>query len=263
LPYPLFPIPYPLTFAESLLTGVADAYLLVTHGSRDPRPQIAASQLTQQVAAGLLATQTAAKPVIVGTAQLELGETPLHVQIGDFASKSAPQGIDRVVILPLFLIPGVHAIEDIPAEVALANARGQIPTIVAPFLGSHPVLANVFAQNRSGSTERSIILAHGSRRSGGNQPVEDLAAKLGMSAAYWSVPPSLTDRVAELIATGTDKIEILPYFLFAGGITDAIAAAVSQLRAQFPQVELTLGEPIGNTPELVTVICNLLLDSFA
>lgn len=247
----------------SLVTSVADAFLLVTHGSRDPRPQIAASQLAQQVAAGLLATQTAGKPVVVGTAQLELGETPLHVQIGDFASQSAHHGIERVVVLPLFLIPGVHAIEDIPAEVALANARGQIPTSVAPFLGSHPDLANVFAQNRSGSADRSIILAHGSRRAGGNRPVEDLAVKLGVSAAYWSVPPSLTDRVTELMAAGTHQIEILPYFLFAGGITDAIAAAVAQLRSQLPQVTLTLGEPMGNSPELVTVICNLLLDSFA
>ncbi|WP_310486433.1 sirohydrochlorin chelatase [Chamaesiphon sp. VAR_69_metabat_338] len=242
---------------------MTDAYLLVTHGSRDPRPQIAASQLAQQVATSLLATQTAGKPVVVGTAQLELSETPLHVQIGDFASKYAQHGIERVVVLPLFLIPGVHAIEDIPAEVALANARGQIQSILAPFLGSHPDLANVFAQNRSGSIDRTMILAHGSRRSGGNQPVEDLAARLGVHTAYWSVPPSLTDRVTELIATGADKIEILPYFLFAGGITDAIAAAVAQLRTQLPQVELTLGEPIGNSPELVTIICNLLLDSFA
>jgi sirohydrochlorin cobaltochelatase len=241
---------------------VADAFLLVTHGSRDPRPQIAASHLAQQVAAGLLATQPASKPVVVGTAQLELGETPLHVQIGDFASQCIQNGIDRVVVLPLFLIPGVHAIEDIPAEVALANARGQIPTIVAPFLGSHPDLANVFARDRSGSTDRTIILAHGSRRSGGNQPVEDLAVKLGMCTAYWSVLPSLTDRVTELVATGTHKIEILPYFLFAGGITDAIVAAVAQLSVQL-SVDLTVGEPIGNSPELVAIICNLLLESFA
>jgi sirohydrochlorin cobaltochelatase len=233
-----------------LFTGVADAYLLVSHGSRDPRPQIAARQLAQQLSTCL--------PAVVGTAQLELADTPLHVQISDFANQCGQNGIERVVLLPLFLIPGVHVMEDLPAEVALANARGNIPAIVTPFLGSHPDFANLFAWHGSGSTDRAIILAHGSRRSGGNQIVEDLAAKLDTRTAYWSVTPSLTDRVTELVATGASQIEILPYFLFAGGITDAIAAAVAQLRTQFPQVELKLGEPIGHSPELVTAICNLL-----
>jgi sirohydrochlorin cobaltochelatase len=233
-----------------LFTGVADAYLLVSHGSRDPRPQIAVRQLAEQLSTRL--------PAVVGTAQLELADAPLHAQISDFASQCAGSGIEKVVILPLFLIPGVHVMEDIPAEVALANARGTIPSIIAPFLGSHPDFVNLFAWHGSGSTDRAIILAHGSRRSGGNQIVEDLAATWNIQAAYWSVTPSLTDRVTELVATGTSKIEILPYFLFAGGITDAIAAAVAQLSTQFPQVELALGEPIGNSPALVTAICNLL-----
>jgi sirohydrochlorin cobaltochelatase len=232
------------------VTGVADAYLLVSHGSRDPRPQIAVRQLAEQLRTCLSA--------VIGTAQLELADAPLHVQISDFASQFAGSGIEKVVILPLFLIPGVHVMEDIPAEVALANAHGTIPAIVTPFLGSHPTFVNLFAQNRSGSADRAIILAHGSRRSGGNQIVEELAAKLNIQAAYWSVTPSLTDRVTELVATGASKIEILPYFLFAGGITEAIASSVAQLRSQFPQVELTLGEPIGNSPGLVTAICNLL-----
>lgn len=229
---------------------MADAYLLVSHGSRDPRPQIAVRQLAEQLSTCL--------PAVVGTAQLELASTPLHVQISDFATQCAGSGIERVVILPLFLIPGVHVMEDIPAEVTLANARGTIPAIVSPFLGSHPDFVNLFAGHGSGSTDRAIILAHGSRRSGGNQIVEDLAAKLDVRAAYWSVTPSLTDRVTELVATGASKIEILPYFLFAGGSTDAIAAAVAQLRTQFPQVELKLGAPIGNSPALVTTICHLL-----
>jgi sirohydrochlorin cobaltochelatase len=229
---------------------VTDAYLLVSHGSRDPRPQIAVRQLAQHIAASLSA--------VVGTAQLELAQTPLHVQINDFASQFAHSGIRRVVILPLFTIPGVHVMADIPAEVAQANACGQIQSIVTPFLGSVPDFANLFAQNRSSEIDRAIIIAHGSRRAGGNQIVEDLAAKLDLQTAYWSISPSLTDRVTELVATGASEIEILPYFLFAGGITDAIAQLVAQLRLEFPQVKLSLGEPIGDSPELVTTICQLL-----
>ena len=107
---------------------------------------------------------------------------------------------------------------------------------------------------------QTIILAHGSRRAGGNAIVEHLASSVNLTAAYWSVAPSLTDRVAELVATGATEIGILPYFLFTGGITDAIARSVAQLREQFP-VELILGEPMGNSPELVATIAKILASS--
>ncbi len=238
---------------------MADAYLLVSHGSRDPQPQIATNQLAQQLSLWL-GEFTLASPILVATAQLELADTPLHVQISDFARKCAEIGMTRVVILPLFLVPGVHAIEDIPAEVAIARQEvgNLVELTIAPFLGSHPKFGDLFIQKRLELPSQTIILAHGSRRSGGNGIVEALANQLDLQTAYWSVNPSLPDRVAELVATGATEIGILPYFLFSGGITDAIALLVAQLREQYPQVQLKLGEPIGNSPELVETIGNSL-----
>jgi sirohydrochlorin cobaltochelatase len=217
-----------------------------------------ATQLSWRLKVG-----TVESPILVATAQLELADKPLHVQIEDFVSKCDRIGIERVVILPLFLIPGVHVMEDIPAEVAIARDRAkllhsQVTLRVASFLGSDREFANLFAQHRSCLPSQSIILAHGSWRSGGNTIVEKLASNLDLKAAYWSVAPSLTDRVAELIAAGATEIGILPYFLFAGGITDAIAHSIDCLRQQHPQVKLKLGQPIGNSPELVTTIGTIL-----
>ena len=235
---------------------MADAYLLVSHGSRDPRPQIAVTQLAQQLSLWLQQFSPVRSPILVATAQLELADKPLHVQIGDFARSCTAVGATRVIILPLFLIPGVHVMDDIPAEIALAESEvgDRVKLVVAPFLGSHPDFANLFARNRSCLSSQSIILAHGSRRAGGNAIVEQLAHNLDLKVAYWSVTPSLADRVVALVATGTTEIGILPYFLFAGGITDAIDQLVAQLREQFPQVKLILCEPIGNSSELVTTI---------
>jgi sirohydrochlorin cobaltochelatase len=239
---------------------LADAYLLVSHGSRDPRPQMAVASLAQQLSGWLRQSAPEELPMLVATAQLELAEAPLHVQISDFASQCQESGIDRVVILPLFLIPGVHVMDDIPAEVALAEREigNRVKLVAASFLGSNADFTNLFARNCSCLPSQSIILAHGSRRSGSNEIVERLAHDLDLQAAYWSVPPSLADRVAAAIATGATEIGILPYFLFAGGITDAIAESIAQLTQQYPQVKLILGEPIGNSPELVATIGKIL-----
>ena len=239
---------------------MADAYLLLSHGSRDPRPQIAIDQLAQQLSLWLQQSAVHRLPILVATAQLELATQPLSIQIRDFAHRSQQMGIDRVVILPLFLIPGVHVMDDIPAEVTIAKREigAGVELVVTPWLGAHPDLANLFAQHSSDLPRQTIILAHGSRRAGGNASVEQLARNLDRSVAYWSVTPSLSDRVAELVAAGAREIGILPYFLFAGGITDAISELVSELRAQYPQVQLRLGEPMGNSPKLVGTIGSIL-----
>ena len=231
---------------------------------------MAIDRLSHQLISCLEQVSTVESPILVATAQLELAQQPLHVQISDFA-RNCTDGITRIAILPLFLIPGVHVMEDIPAEVEIAaqeiansvpaQSYQRVELTVLPFLGEDPDFANLFAQNRSCLPSQTIILAHGSRRAGGNAIVEHLASSVNLTAAYWSVAPSLTDRVAELVATGATEIGILPYFLFAGGITDAIAQSVAQLREQFPQVELILGEPMGNSPELVATIAKILASS--
>jgi sirohydrochlorin cobaltochelatase len=235
---------------------LSSAYLLVSHGSRDPRPQIATEGLAQQLVLQLQQILPVTAPVIVATAQLELAEQPLHRQICDFAADCQERGIDRIVLLPLFLLPGVHVMEDIPAEVAIAERElGTVLKItVAPFLGDAPNLTEAFAQNRFDLPATTTILGHGSRRAGGNSPIERLAADLDLDIAYWSISPSLTDRVTALVATGITEIGILPYFLFAGGITDAIARMVEDLREQFPQVNFALGAPLGNSPHLVAIL---------
>jgi sirohydrochlorin cobaltochelatase len=228
------------------------AYLLVSHGSRDPRPQIAVDRLAAQLS-------SLDRSHLIGTAQLELAAKPLHAQIVDFAQTLVEQGIDRVVVLPLFLSPGVHVMDDIPAEVAIAQAElHTLKMTIAPFFGTCANLSDLFERNRLDLPARSILLAHGSRRTGGNQTVERLADLLDLEPAYWSVAPSLTDLVTAFVAAGATEIGILPYFLFAGGITDAIGELVAKLREQFPQVQIILAEPIGNSSELVIEIGTIL-----
>ncbi|MBD2196783.1 MULTISPECIES: sirohydrochlorin chelatase [Calothrix] len=227
------------------------AYLLVSHGSRDPRPEIAVQQLL-----GLIREQ--AKEGIFDSACLELQPEPLHQQIKKFAVTALAAGCDRLQVIPLFLAPGVHAMKDIPDEIALAQqALGENMIVdLQPYIGTHPNLKSLLAKQISPKNTASwIILAHGSRRPSSQAQVEAMAENLGAMVAYWSIAPSLEAKVKDLIAVGKREIAILPYFLFPGSITDAIAQSIDQLKLQFPLVNFYLAPPLGaNTQELAQLI---------
>ncbi|HIK06222.1 MAG TPA: sirohydrochlorin chelatase [Trichormus sp. M33_DOE_039] len=235
---------------------MSSAYLLVSHGSRDPRPEIAMQQLAKLVANKLQIPEK-----FVGTASLEVNPEPLHEQIKQFAQSAVLLGCRRLKIMPIFLLSGVHVMTDIPAEVALAKqAVGEDITIdLQPYLGSHPNLQRFFQQQLATiKADAGILLSHGSRRPGSQQPIETIAANLGLVTAYWSVAPTLESRIQELVTFGKQEIAILPYFLFPGGITDAIAQAVDELKLQFPGVSFYLAAPLGASDELAILIGDLI-----
>ena len=250
---------------------MSEAYLLVSHGSRDPRPEVAMKELARNLndklesglnsdAIGGVRSPTKCDYQI-GTAYLELHPQPLHEQIVDFSRKAIAKGCRSLKILPLFLLPGIHVTEDIPEEVNLAKKTlgDDISIHLQPYLGSHLGLQRLLANKINDiSLDGRIIVAHGSRRVQANTSIETMAISLNAVAAYWAVAPSLKDIVAQLAADGKRKIAIIPYFLFAGGITDAIAESIQDLKLQFPGVSFELYEPLGANGELTNLIWDLM-----
>jgi sirohydrochlorin cobaltochelatase len=238
-------------------------YLLVSHGSRDPRPQVALENLAQ-----LLSDNLAHSFPAVATATLELGPAPLHEQICSFGERTLSLGLTHLQILPVFLLPGVHVADDIPAEVEIAQKTfgSRLNIEVRPHLGSQVAgLTNLLKTQMQELaflpnllSPKWIVLSHGSRRPGGNSTFEEIASQLGAETAYWSVKPSLEARIDSLVRGGHQQIGIVPYFLFNGGITDAIAKNVEQLQQQFPTAELHLANPLGASVELADLIRDLI-----
>lgn len=217
---------------------------------------------TDGTAGRAIALSSASYP-LVGTATLELGYAPLHEQIQQFASTALSAGCKQLQLLPLFLLPGVHVLEDIPAEVARAQqSLGQsIVLNQRPYLGAHSDLRRILAsQLATVDADAKILLSHGTRRSGGNEPVEGIADQLGAVTAYWSVHPTLEEQLSALAGAGHKQIAVLPYFLFAGGITDAIAQSFSTLQERFPKLQLSLCNPIGVSSQLADLIVDLTQD---
>ena len=244
----------------SLPPSSSTAYLLVTHGSRDPRPAIAAQRLAQAVADEIthyLERSPSAPTPLVGTACLEFAPTALHEQIVAFGDRALTLGYQDIMILPLFLLPGVHVREDIPEQVMMAKhlLNNRIGIHVCPYLGSNPDLTRVIkGQIESMPATQTILLAHGSRRPGGNQPIDAIATQLGILPAYWSVSPSLKDQIHDAIQQGYRHITVIPYFLFAGGITDAIAQTLEDIDQRHPGISLTLGQPLIAQQAISTII---------
>ncbi|AFY80512.1 sirohydrochlorin chelatase [Oscillatoria acuminata] len=242
------------------------AYLLVSHGSRDPRPEVAMQGLADLLRDRLQQQQGQSSFPMVETAQLELHPLPLHQQITAFASRARAEGCDRLQILPLFLLEGVHVKEDIPAEIAQAHdiLGTTMQLDLRPHLGSqisglsHLLQSAIQAVQDSKAGDRQwIVLSHGSRRVGSNQVVEEMANRLQAIPAYWSISPNLEERIDQLIQAGHRDLGILPYFLFPGGITDAIGQLARERSQRQPELNIQLAEPIGTTPELAELILAL------
>ena len=257
------------------LLDTSSAYLLVSHGSRDPRPAGAIVTLRDLMHEALAApsprlmqgnlAEANLSPVLpplplIATAALECASLPLHEQIWQFAATVIAQGRRHMQIVPLFLLPGVHVKADIPEQLAIAQQRlgATVTLTLCPFLGSHAGLQNLVADRLTACpADAYILLSHGSRRSGGNAPVEAMAQQVGAVAAYWSVAPSLATQVQALAARGHQRLAIFPYFMFPGAIGDAIAQQIAQLVQQSPTLQLTLLAPLAADRELAQLVVAL------
>ncbi|MEL6162087.1 MAG: sirohydrochlorin chelatase [Cyanobacteria bacterium J06627_32] len=202
-----------------------------------------------------------AAEVIVGTACLELSTKALSEQIYEFSQRLIAAGVTELKLLPMFLMSGVHVMEDIPAEITTARERlGNALTLtVCPHLGSHPQIVDVLAQRLAAVPgEGSLLVAHGSRRPKGNRIINGLAKRLNTAVAYWATPPDIETQVIELMQQGCQKLTILPYFLFAGGITDAITHRTEELAERFPKIQFRLLPTLGATHEVAQLATELI-----
>jgi len=224
----------------------AIALFYVTHGSSDRR-----SWLVLQDILATARSQIGSQFSRIGGGCLEGQDLSLSQQLEIFALEVINLGVTEIVILPLFLLEGVHVKEDIPEQVAIAasNFKGKyqgkyadterLMFWITKHLGTSPQIPQLLMQSftnqssdsqsqvpQSCSSPNRILIAHGSRRDGANQVVENLAQQCDAIAAYWGVEPKVETQIESLLCQGSAKIEVLPYFLTEGGITEAIAKKI-------------------------------------
>ncbi len=231
------------------------AYILVVHGSRNPCYRQQLHQL-EHLIIEKLNSQGFSVPII--TTYLELGDQPLSVKIANFARKYAKKGYQTLKILPLFLLSGTHVLEDIPEEIEISRSFSPIRLELMSHLGQSEHLTTLLQYKyQQQPTTHRILLTHGTRIPQGNKESEEIAQKLKAETAYWSIPPNLATIIDKLPNSPSESIAILPYFLFSGKITEAIAQEIELLQKN-TNSKLNFIPPLGVTPELVEVIVKVI-----
>ncbi len=221
----------------------ATALFLVTHGSSDLRSWSALQDL--------VTVARAHSNLYISGGCLEGQPLTLAQQLENFANEITDYGVSTIAILPLLLLEGIHVSEDIPHEVAIAQSRlqKQITLRILSHLGTHSQIPDLltqqfekYADQQSPEKQARILVAHGSRRAVANQVVENLAKSSQAITAYWGIEPKIETQIEHLIAQGIECINVLPYFLTEGGITEAIANKLKPYsdRAQIRQLPVPL-----------------------
>lgn len=258
------------------------AFLLVFHGSRNPNYLSSPLQLatlirtilidqyfdipelnsvSPQPDQELLTRSNHFVPPLIKVATLECTDIPLSQNIIEFAQQAINQNYQRLILIPVFLSAGVHVLEDIPAELVLAQQvlGNAIEVELTDYVGNFPQMQNLIANRfKKFDSSEKVILAHGSRLSAGNVAVENLAKAVDANNAYWTIKPNLFKIVQLLIEQGKTSIVIVPYFLFIGRITDIISAQVLEMQKEFFPNQLLLDSPLGASRELAGVITSQL-----
>lgn len=262
--------------SKSLLSS---AYMLVFHGSKDARTQYSMQNLVSKVntllndrnsglpnlgIANMQISSPEKKLPLVSIGELELAPLSLHEQIQQFALRAKLLQYGQVKVLPVFLLPGIHVEEDMYAEIERARIilgdRFEIHHL--SYLGSYLDLTELLRHKFvAAEADARILISHGSTRVDGNRHIEQMAKRLGAVSTYCSVAPSLREKIEMAIVSGKKRIAIQPYLLFEGTIFNSIAREIATLQAEFPQVEILFGQPLGTIVEIAPLIVSQLLES--
>jgi sirohydrochlorin ferrochelatase len=227
----------------------------VTHGSSDRRSWLALQNLLTVARSQNLSDLSNLSIGDISGGCLEGQALSLAQQLEKFANQVIASGGTEIAIMPLFLLEGVHVSEDIPAEVAIAQSKfiNKLLFRTIAHLGTSPQIPDLIFQQFEKYSDRNttvqeqpsrILVSHGSRRAIANHVVEGLAHHSQAITAYWGVEPKIEIQIDDLLSQGINKINVLPYFLTEGGITEAIANKLKPYgdRAQIQLLSVPLSD---------------------
>lgn len=222
------------------------AYFLVSHGSSSLRSLLAVQEVRDVL--------RAMRPqVLIECGCLEGQAHSLTEQCASFVSSAQQQGYAQVRVIPLFLSAGSHVLQDIPT--AIAEVSAVIPITITDYFGNlssiphHLEQKFRYAELDNWRTAR-LLIWHGSKQTLAMQRIKQIADHLSAHTATWSDPQSITAQIEQILTEGTERICALPFFLFAGKTTEAIAAILQSYAEQVISLPLPF-----SAVEIAQILC--------
>jgi len=108
-----------------------------------------------------------------------------------------------------------------------------------------------------------LLMAHGSRIPEANDAVREIAALVQHMTGFDIVEvsfreqhlPNIQQGIDACVAKGAERILLIPYFLYMGAhVLEDLPAELTEARQRYPQVEMTIGKPLGAHKKLAEIV---------
>ncbi|HEY3339371.1 MAG TPA: CbiX/SirB N-terminal domain-containing protein [Propionicimonas sp.] len=159
-------------------------------------------------------------------------------------------GIGEAVIVPGFLTAGFHVTSDLPAAIQASGGRARLGGMIGPALVA-AVAERLLAAGDPG--DAVVLAAAGSLRPRSVAEVTEAARQLSglvgrpvMAGFLTAARPSVTDAVAQLRASGHDRISIASYLLAPGVFSERLHSCGADM----------VSAPIGVHPLVVEAVAS-------
>jgi sirohydrochlorin cobaltochelatase len=115
--------------------------------------------------------------------------------------------------------------------------------------------------------EAIVLFAHGSRDPEWARPFERISSEVArrlpdasVCVAYLeSMRPTFDEAIAALAAAGAESIRVVPLFLAQGGhVKEDLPRLVANAAAARPALRLVLEDPIGERPDVIAAIAQVI-----
>lgn len=192
--------------------------------------------------------------------------------------RMAMAGIEHIVIVPYFLVPGYFVTSALPRKLAeAARHYPQIDFVVSQCLGVHDLVADalmdVATDNKPvGDSDALIVIVHGSPNADANQEARQIVDLVRARGRYPMVnigfleccEPSIPEAIGTCIAQGATRITSLPCFLHIGThVAFDLPAFIEQAQAASPHVEFLLTEHLGASTRITELLAIRAMEALA
>jgi sirohydrochlorin cobaltochelatase len=185
-------------------------------------------------------------------------------------------GVGEIVCTPVFLFSGKDVKVKLPQ--ALSPSREKYPNLalrLTPPFGADGRLVEILQERMREAglslpapQSRVILAGRGSHdpdaTAGLAEVAEMLAERSGFSvqaAFFEGGDPDLPTSIRDAVASGGERVLVLPCLLFKGVILRRIEQAVEAEQRVYPHAKIVLGGHIGPHPNLARIIAERLRDA--